>query len=142
MTRIKPGDVVHFLSDLTYCQQVGQFPAGVVAKRGDEVTITDELLEANTNRLGNLAPWLLEAHDPDAQIRRWGQQRVGVGPWPKDLLTTAPATPEHEDARRRAVRAAYGIANESEREAALCEIKEKFGPPRPSNVSIKYGAVR
>lgn len=142
MTKIKPGDVIHFHSGITYCQYVGEFPTGVVSKRGDEVTVTVEMLHANTDRLGNLATWLLEAHDPDAQIRRWGQQRVGVGPWPEGLLTTVPGTPEHEDARRRAVRAAYSIGDARGRQAALGQIEEKFGPPRPSNTTAKYGAAR
>lgn len=130
----QPGEKLHFLvSGVTFHAVVHHQHTGIVSQRGQELTITAELLEANADRNGVLAPFLALVHDPDAQVKRWGQQLVAAGPWPRDLLLTIPGEAEHEEARRQAVRDAEAIDDPSSRRDALRAVEELFGPAQPTS---------
>lgn len=52
--------------------------ASEVSRRGQTVTITEDLLTAN--------PWLAEVLGNDEeQVRRWGRVRVRAGEWPSSV---------------------------------------------------------
>lgn len=133
----EPGQVIHFLhSGLTYHRiHKGQFTA-FVSRRGDELTITEELLDANRDRHGVLAPWLGLLHNPEAQMHRWERIVVAVGPFPSDLLRTEPGDPDHDDARRAAVRDAKQIKDKVEQRAALQAIEKTYGPAQSTSKSL------
>ncbi|WP_322937589.1 hypothetical protein [Nocardioides bizhenqiangii] len=130
----KPGDILHFLrSGQTYHDiRRGQF-AAFVSRRGQELVVTADLIEASKDRNGLVAPWLALAHDPEAQVRRFDEQIVGTGPWPSDLVKQEPGSTEHDDARRAAVREANALPTKGERARALAEVERRYGPSQPTS---------
>ncbi len=130
----EPGETFHFLSSgLTYHSKADGIHRATVAKRGDEVDVTPDLIEANTDRNGVLAPWLGLLHDPEAQERRWDRVIVAPGPFPAHLLTTVPGELEHDEARRAAVREANALPDKASRKQALRQVEETYGPSRPTS---------
>lgn len=115
-------------------------PVTFVSTRGDEMSLTQETLDAGRHHFGNLPLWLALLHDPEAQLRRYGRQIVAPGPWARDLLRTAPGEPDHEIARRDAMQAALRIENDATREAAVQDVGKLFGPGEPtSRTTMTYG---
>ncbi|AIY16693.3 hypothetical protein GUY44_26920 [Pimelobacter simplex] len=134
------GETIHFLwTGLTYHSKVNGLHTSFVSKRGDELAVTPDLIEANTDRGGMLAPWLGLLHDPEAQQRRWDRVVVAPGPFPSGLLTTRPGELEHDEDRRAAVREANKIMDKADRKAALRKVEEAYGPSRPtSRTNARY----
>lgn len=123
------GEQFHFLRTGTmFHTRVHGIPISRIANRGDQVTVTEELLELNRDRLGQLAPWLALAHDRQAQINKFGYEAVAPGPWPDLLAKTLPGTPEHDEAREEARRIAWTIEDEGRRREALDAVETEFGP--------------
>lgn len=131
------GDVGHFLiSGFTYAEST-RGSAGRVASRGQEFTVTQDLREAGTDRLGSC--WLDLLHDPEGQRRRWGQVIFKPGPFPDGQLRTDPGSPEHTEARREAMREASSLPTKAERDAARREVERLYGPAVPtSNTLARY----
>ncbi|UYN83234.1 MAG: hypothetical protein KIT89_11100 [Microcella sp.] len=123
----KPGDQVHFLvTGLTIPTSTGIMALSHVTTRGETITITDDLIQAARDRHG--APgWPALVHDEAAQFARWGEVRFRPGPAPDDLESWTPGTPEADEAREQARRAAYAIVDDGERRKALRDIDQKFG---------------
>ncbi|TFC81160.1 hypothetical protein E3T23_06590 [Cryobacterium cheniae] len=75
---VQPGDVIHFL---VTGLSVFDFPGrGHVARQGDELTITPELITASWD--GSNHSWLELADNPAAQLARYGAVHFGIGPYP------------------------------------------------------------
>ncbi|MFT4262873.1 MAG: hypothetical protein QM572_05800 [Nocardioides sp.] len=133
----KVGETIHFLvSGWTFHNVVKHQFTGVVSRRGDELVVSKSLIEANTDRFGQLAAWLALVHDPEAQIRRFGMQVVGVGGFPRHFVSTTPGELEHDEERRARVSAANQITDPKERKAALAEIESVYGPAAPTSRSL------
>lgn len=128
------GEVFHWLhGGMAYPQHLGS-AAGVTSKRGQEVRVTEALLVANTNRLGEC--WLDLLHDPAGQEQRWGKIMFAPGPFPDGLLRTEPGSYEHEDAKADAYRAARALPERQKRDAALAEVEETYGPQAATSTHL------
>lgn len=119
MTRANKPDLpmtVHFTGAVTVL--VSKRPLrSLVFAYGDELEITEELVDLNTDRLGRCA--LLDRIDADG--------RVCSGPWPEGMLRLLPGSFEHAEARKRAVQDAHALADPTERKTALARVREDFG---------------
>lgn len=123
------GEQLHFLHTGTmFHTRVHGIAIAKIANRGDEITVSEDLLELNRDRYGQLPPWLALAKDPEAQLRVFGFEAVGTGPWPDLLSKTIPGTVEHDEAREEARRVAWTIQDDRKRQAALDEVEDAFGP--------------
>lgn len=139
----EPGDRISFLvHGLSHHRVISGMHTGVVSRRGDELTVTTDLLDANRDRNGDLPAWLRLLHDPEGQVRHFGQQVVSDSAWDKSLLLTLPGEPEHEDARREAIRTANLIEDKADRKAALRDVEAMFGPaPSTSRTNALYAGA-
>lgn len=136
------GQTFHFLvSGVTHPSPKSANHFHEVSHRGDEITITQHLLDASRNRLGDLPPWLALLHDPQAQCDVLGHVVTAPGPWPAGVLKTTPGTVEHREARRKAIARAQAIPDEQAREDALAEIVEAYGRGSKSSRTLAtYGS--
>ena len=111
--------------------------AGEVLERGRTVTVTDEMLAANRDRLGNSALDLVD--DPEAQVRLWGEQMIARGPFPDDEPIWASRDARWKAEREEARQAAWAKPTESARLQALAEVERTFGPgPTTSTLTARY----
>jgi hypothetical protein len=94
--KLAPGDRIYLLTD-------GLAVAGEPRRRGDEVVLDQDTIDAAVDRTG--ASWLDMVDDPDAQAERWGKVMFGRGPWPKELGSASlePESPEWHRAQREAI---------------------------------------
>lgn len=122
--RLQPADQIHFLrTGLTIVIDDSlSVPQYVTAHRGQTVTITRALIEANTDREGN--SWL--DLDADAQVARWGHVFFMPGAAPVGMTLWTPGTPEQGIARDNA-RAQAATLPLDEQTAAYAEIRRIFG---------------
>jgi hypothetical protein len=139
MTKTIVGETMHFLATgLTYLRIEGGPALGAVSKRGEELFISQDMLDANTDRAGECVFKLL--HDPEGQMARFGRVMFAPGPAPADLLLTEPGTVDHEQARARERQAAYRIADQTSRNEALRTIAERYGAaPTTSRTMATFG---
>ena len=75
------GYLTHFLASTTVVLKGGVIPSGRVMNHGDELVVTQEIRDLNTDRNG--VTWLSLLDDPEGQVRRWGRQIIARGPWPE-----------------------------------------------------------
>ena len=134
----KVGDIFHFAIDgVTYARSKS-LGDGVVSHRGDEVTITESLLEASRDRNGD--SWLHLLHDPDTQVRRWGRLAFAPGPFPTNEVSAEPGTVARELAREKARQAAVAITDRAARTQAMQQVQAVYGGPRPTSQTLAtYG---
>jgi hypothetical protein len=91
-----------------------------VSRRGQTVTITQDMLEAS--------PWIARyLGDEEAQIAKWGEVRIAPGAFPDDLDPWTPGTPEAEAAYWKAHDAAWAETDPAERDRKLRTLREQFG---------------
>ncbi len=82
---LQVGDVIHGLSTSGVFLHRGVYGGGSVhLLRGAEATVDAEMLAADVDRNGNRS-WTTLAFDPEAQVRRWGLVKIGLGPAPEGL---------------------------------------------------------
>jgi|GEM_PF-4424987 len=117
-------EFVHFFAPVTI---PGASRDSAVCIYGDEIEITPEIREAGIDRLGR--SWLDVADKPQEQERRWGRVRYALGRWPADLPRLEPGSMEENDARAKAYRDAWTIADDTERAAAQREVRALWGQP-------------
>lgn len=136
----EPGEVFHFLvTGLTHPTFRHGAMLHVVSRRGDQVTITDRLLEAIADRNGE--SWLDLLHDPAEQVAKFGRKVIAPGPTPEDMVTTVVGSPEHETASRKARADAWKIEDPQKRRAALHDVDKRFGPPPLTSLTLTtYGS--
>jgi hypothetical protein len=114
-SKLAPGDRIHLLTD-------GLAVAGEPRRRGDEVVLDQDTIDAAVDRTG--ASWLDLVDDADAQTEKWGKAMFGRGEWPAELGSASlePESPEWQRARREAIalrERRYRDAKIAEREAFL-----------------------
>lgn len=116
---LKAGDRIHILAAR------GVLLFGLALRRGDELEVTQAQLDSSRDRLDR--SWCDDVSE-NAQRDRWGEVRIGLGPWPEDTPKLVPGSVEHAEAREAARRAAWAITNPEERAAALQRVSEDYGP--------------
>ena len=124
-TKAQPGDLLHVLATLV--------AFGDVLPRGAVVELTAQRIESTRDRLGR--SWLDDLSE-DAQLQRWGEVRVGLGPWPEDLPAWTYSSPDWQMARERASRAAWSHPDPATRAQALAEVEHLYGPARQTSQTI------
>lgn len=124
----QPGETIHCLeTGLTISTGGGWVAGGAVLNRGQNLTVTAALLEANRDAAGNYnGPGL--AHDPEAQQRVHGRLLFAPGPAPKDMVPERD-TPTWREAREQARLEAWAQPSAEAQRAALAEVERRFGPP-------------
>ena len=139
MTKTTAPETLHFLATgLSYLRTDHGPALGVVSTRGEELVLTPQVIDANSDRNGTCVFDLL--HNPEAQVARFGREFFAPGPAPADMLRTEPGTAEHEVARARERHAASHLADPKDRADALREIAERYGePPTSSRTLSTYG---
>ena len=132
---------VHFVaSGLTIVVDASGSGVARVMEYGSELTITPELVQANTDRVGN-CPLLDLLDDDEAQARRWGKVMVRRGPWPADLSRIERGSLQWDDAREAARQKAWKIDDPNDRARALAQVKEHYGPqPTTSRTIADYAS--
>lgn len=130
------GETIHFLGPLTI-RRDASMAGGMVTNYGDELVITDEMIEASNDRNGD--SWLDLANDEQAQVKRWGTVMFRTGPWLEGVLRHAIGT----DGWRRALDAtkaeARAIPDSNIRRRRLREIDQEFGNVPTSTTLATYG---
>lgn len=131
----RPGDQVHFLAPITISTKANSFTgSGANLDRGDTITLTADIIDAQRDRRGNLSrSWVALLHDEHAQVARYGQVIVRPGPWPADQEVWIYGDRRWELARDNARRAAWAIADDADRAVALAAVEERFGPSRTTS---------
>ena len=117
-TPARPGDTLHVLSG-------GVLAFGVALRRGDTIKLTAGMVESTLTVDGH--SWLDDI-STEGQTRRWGEVRFGIGPWPQDLPKwLKPGDATWLDAYNDARQDAYNMPTAAARDAALAELRTKFG---------------
>ena len=127
-----PGEQIHFLaSGFMFASSTSFTAANEISRRGQTVTVTEALIDASKDRLGNDS-WLALVDDNDGQQRRWGKVIFAGGPAPVGLSPWTPGTPEETEAHDHARSAAYALPDGPERREALADVVAVFGRPSTS----------
>jgi hypothetical protein len=114
---VGPGDVLHCLGSVLVF--------GNAWKRGDTFTLSREMVQATVDLNGDT--WLDDLSE-SAQVRRWGEPRIGVGPWPEDLLHPwVPGSRDEAEARELARKRAHRLDDPEAKRQALAEVQRVFG---------------
>lgn len=123
--KLQAGDRFHFLSSGFTFAINGKVSGGRTSVRGQTVTVTADLIEASTDRLGS--SWLDLVDDPKAQEARWGRAVFSRGEAPADVEQWTPGSPEWQMAREQARQEAWALPSEDERAAALQAVQDRYG---------------
>ncbi|CAN5316795.1 hypothetical protein BH09ACT5_BH09ACT5_01210 [soil metagenome] len=128
--RLAPGDSITWaVNGVSYVSDSNLSGAEHVSQRGQTITLTAALFEANADRTGFSMFEIF--HDEEAQLDRWG--KVLALPGEHELTPWEPNTEEAFRARDDAVRQARLITNDAGRAEALRAVEEEFGrDPNPS----------
>jgi len=133
--KLAPGDRIHFVeSGVTFSTIPNDLfgGGGRTSRRGDELVLTEAIIEANSDRNGDT--WLdLTEHD---QRRVHGRVLFRRGPWPTDAEIYVRGSSEWIDAREAARRAAWSLQDPSARNEALAAVHGRFGPPPVTSRTI------
>lgn len=125
-----PGDQVHFLvagrTVPTALPNEWIGPGNIISKRGQTVTITDRLIQAARDRFGGPG-WVRWIHDEAGQLAHYGQVWVRPGAAPESMEAWAVGSPEWENAREDARRAAWAETDPDRRAAARAAVQAKYG---------------
>ena len=132
------GKRFHFLATgVTFLVSTKSAGGGAVSTRGDELVITEDMLEANTDRNGWC--WLELLTDQAAQVARYGRQLIAEGPRPEGMLSTEPGSPEHTEARSRALAEAFAENEPEDRLTALANVRSTYGNLTTSTTLATFG---
>lgn len=131
----QPGSQVHFLAPITFSTKVNSFTGtGANLDRGDTITLTADIIEAQRDRNGDLSrSWLGLLHDEDAQVARFGHVIARPGPWPEGQEVWTYGDRRWETERDAARRRAWALPSEQERHEALAAVEARFGPARSTS---------
>jgi hypothetical protein len=137
---VSAGDQIHWLADgLTY-RVSDSWHSGEISRRGQTITLTREMLSANSDRDGASSFFDL-VDDEEGQLKRWGIVFLARGEFPAELSKWIPGTVESQRERERQRVAAHRIADDHERAVALRNIAAEFGPADSGQRSITYPAA-
>jgi hypothetical protein len=116
--------LIHALGAVTVHVSQSSTAGAVTLAYGQELLVTEEVVEANRDRLGRVR--LLELLDDEAaQVAAWRSVRLRRGPWP-EMSRLQPGSFEYEDAFERARQAAHRIDDPDERRAALARVRSEY----------------
>lgn len=118
---VRPGDTVHALRAVTVILRIGEglFDSeSRLEERGDQFTITSEMLHAAKDREGRYGIFGT-AGQPGATL--------GVGPWPEDQQPWVHGDAAWAEAREKARQAAHATYDPDERSHALAEVRRIYG---------------
>lgn len=135
-TKIQPGESVHWLQDGFSYSVRDDWSTGEVSRRGQTVTVTSEMVFANSDREGTSFFDLVD--DPDEQVRRWGAVFLGRGEFPATEPLHIRGTPAWERAREDARVAAWANPDETARGKALRAVLKDFGPAPTHQTTTEY----
>ena len=124
-----PGERVTVLLDgLSIATGAGALGgAGMTLTRGQTFVVTDALIEASRDRNGRLG-WPALVHDEAAQLAFWGRRMLApADDVVEDLTVPEYGTPDWEEARETARKAAWRIENPQERALARAAVERRFG---------------
>ncbi len=113
---VAPGDTITLLV-ASIVPGRAPFQPSDVRERGHQLVVTAHQLEQMPN--------LRLAADPDAQLKKWGEQRFALGAL--DLPNWVHGDPEWARQREEARQAAWGEPNAGRRAAALKALHETYG---------------
>jgi hypothetical protein len=135
-TPLKPGDVFHVLVPISLLRgtSLAATMDPLSLRRGDVLQVTEEMLLANQN-LSGFSIFSI-ASDPDAQIKKYGRQLIGVGTWPAGIETWTVGTVEERQAHERALRQAAEIEDPHARKTEMDRIRRVFGGELKTSHSI------
>ncbi|MBD8218339.1 hypothetical protein IFU40_06800 [Microbacterium sp. CFBP 13617] len=95
--------------------------------RGQTFVVTDALIEASRDRNGALG-WPALVHDEAAQLAFWGRRMLTpADDVVEDLGVPEYGTPDWEEARETARKAAWRIEDPQERALARAAVERRFG---------------
>ncbi|MFE1663302.1 hypothetical protein [Microbacterium sp. P02] len=139
----KVGDTFHCLvTGVTISTGVGFTGTAHSTVRGENIVLTDALVQAAVDRLGDPG-WPAIIHDADAQMDKWGAVRFAPGEAPADIEVWVHGSPEWAEARAFAQNAASREPDHAERVRKLQEVQRRFGnPPATSWSSDRQGEGR
>jgi len=133
---VAPGDQIHWLRDGFSYSVRDDWGAGEVSRRGQTVTVTREMVLANSDTAG--ASFFDLIDKPDSQLERWGFVYLGRGEFPATEPLHVRGTPEWERARENARLAAWAVPDETERATALKAVVKDFGPAPSFQQTVEY----
>lgn len=125
--RPKPGDQFHVLKSGF---PISRPHINEIAKRGDQFTVTEQLILDSLDR--NNESWLDLLHDPEGQIKRYGHVAFAPGEAPAGLQPWEPNSPEADMARDSARTLAFAEADPQKRAEKLAEVYRVFGRKQTS----------
>jgi hypothetical protein len=138
---LQPGETFHPLVDgMTFSTSTRGLGGGHVTRRGESYTVTNELIAATTNTLGE--SWINIIHDDEAQLAKWGAVRFAPGPWPAEKPTWTYGDREWAEAREVARLAAWNEPDPRERLDKLAEVERVYGRGAPTSYSKDYNPAR
>ncbi|RKE60513.1 hypothetical protein [Microbacterium sp. AG238] len=126
---VQPGDVVHSLDEggIAIARSVNIFgQASVILRRGDELVVDEEMIDASRDRHGNVT-WPALVLDEAAQIEKWGTVRLRAGRAPADLRPWTHGSALWRDMRERARREAHALPTAEARADALAQVERVYG---------------
>ncbi len=124
----KPRDVLHVLSG-------GVLAFGIALRRGDTIQLSAAMVASTMNAEGH--SWLDDISEA-GQVKRWGEVRFGLGPWPEGLHKwLAPHDAVWLDEFNSAREDALRQPTEAQRHAALAEVKARFGDAPQSSRTLR-----
>ena len=137
-TKIAPAAQLHFLrAGVTIVTDSElSFPQSVTSHRGLSITLTQRIIDSNTDREGN--SWLNLVDNPEGQRAKWGEVVFAAGPAPASMRPWLPGSVEEELAGQRARAAAYDLPL-ADQAAALREVSRTF--PRKITSTTLNGAT-
>jgi hypothetical protein len=127
---------IHFLAPKSIV--IDRFGFGRVLEYGDEIEVTGQLIEDNTDRTG--ACFLDLLGNDEEQERRWGKVVFRRGRWPAGQSRLERGSFAWADAREAARKAAWTIENLATRQEALRKVEADFGPALPANKTVSHYA--
>lgn len=125
MTHEQPDDLIHFLEPVSVLTSMSSFGVGRTFAYGDELTLTDEIKQANRDRTGrSMFDFIDQGAD---EYVRGGRAICRRGAWPEGVSRLQPGSYAFEQARSQALAEALAIADPAERGAARQRVEEEFG---------------
>lgn len=129
-----PGETVHCLVSGTTIATGGHY-GGAVLQRGQNLTITQAMLEASRDRHGRYSGPAL-AYDELTQYERYGDVLFRPGPAPLDLESWKYGDADWAAAREQARAEAHALPTADARAAALRAVIERFGAPPVTSTTL------
>lgn len=139
---VQPGDIIHGLDEggLAIARSVNIFgQASVILRRGDELVVDQEMIDASRDRDGNVT-WPALVLDEAAQVEKWGTVRLRAGRAPADLRPWVHGSALWRDMRERARREAHALPSAEARADALAEVERVYGAAPVTSTTLNQAA--